>query len=704
MGNNVWQEYGSGIWKTIVGNPQGINPLAFMSREPKWDQLKQLGTPTLPISMDDIKVVETNSSVIIRFPLTENEQIYGMGLHFMRMNHRGRTRFLRVNSDPKQDTGETHAPVPFFVTDRGYGVFVNTSRIVTIHCGSTVRLKETHPERVIDRNKRVGWKATLVSDYLEVVIPKEGAEVYIIGGPDVMGAVQRYNLLCGGGTLPPKWGLGFWHRVPTLYKDSDVLAEALEFRKRNFPCDVIGLEPGWHSKSYPVTYEWENGRFPNPAKTVGDLKAEGFQVNLWEHPYVSPDAGIYEGLKPLSGDYSVWGGLAPDYSLPEAQKLYKDQHLKEQVSIGVSGYKHDECDGSELTGNSWMFPAHAQFPSGHDGEQMRQMYGLMFQKMADEVFREQNRRTYGLVRASNAGASSLPYVLYSDLYDHKQFIRGLCNTTFSGLLWSPEVRKATNPEDWVRRMQAACLSPLAMLNAWGDGTKPWTFPEVEHIIRHYIQLRMKLLPYLYTAFAQYYFNGIPPFRAMPLVMNTEDMKTSVKETGDATNTTDGAYGRKQEKVWDDQFMVGDSLLVAPVFAGEAARDVLLPQGVWFGLETGERFEGGRIIRVEPGLERMPIFVKEGAIIPVIDALPHAPRAGEKVSLQLIHFGDKPGQLNLYDDDGETFDYEKGAQNWVSFEAKRAGDGTFTGTASSEISQLLSYSDVKWTFGATKLPQ
>ncbi|MDF2958536.1 MAG: glycoside hydrolase family 31 protein [Paenibacillus sp.] len=702
MSNMNWNVHAEGIWKTVIGAPEAMTPLSVMGCGPRNEELKSMGEGSLPFSMEDVQVERTGSSFIVRLPLEKEERIYGLGLHFMKMNHRGRTRYLRVNSDPKQDTGETHAPVPFFVTDRGYGLLIDTSRIVTIHCGSTMRLNETAPEQVKDRNTDRGWKATLVSEYIEVCLP-QGADVYLIAGPAIMDVVRRYNLLCGGGILPPKWGLGFWHRVPTLYNDKQVLEEAQQFRERDFPCDVIGLEPGWHSKSYPVTGEWSRERFPDPAKTVDILKQDGFQVNLWEHPYISPDSGIYDKLLPLSGNYSVWGGIAPDYTLPEAREHYQEQHLEEHVKIGVSGYKLDECDGSELTRNSWMFPAHARFPSGYDGEQMRQVYGLLFQKMTDELYRGQNRRTYGLVRASNAGASSMPYVLYSDLYDHKQFIRALCNASFSGLLWTPEVRKATGAEDWVRRMQAVCLSPLAMLNAWGDGTKPWSYPEVEHIIRHYIKLRMRLLPYLYNAFAQYRYKGIPPFRAMPLVMDTSDMQ-SVSETGAALNTTDGAYGKKVEREWDDQFMIGDSLLAAPLFAGEQARDVLLPQGIWYGLETGERFEGNQIVRIEPGLERMPIFVKDGAIIPTIPARSHAPRPGEKVPLHLIHFGETPGSIELYDDDGETFAYEQGDHQRAGFTVSRSDQGVFTGAASVESTGLPSYSGIKWTFGAKCLPE
>ncbi|MCZ8511065.1 ABC transporter substrate-binding protein [Paenibacillus filicis] len=700
----TWNEVQPGVWKTTIGRPEPLTPLSVLGIKPRTEALRQMPEAAFPLA--EASSEGSSRRALLRVPLTPEEKLYGLGLHFMRMNHRGRTRYLRVNSDPKQDTGETHAPVPFIVSDRGYGVLIDTSRIVTVYCGSSMKEKETAPEQAIDRNNdRSRWKATPVSETMEWLLPAEGADVYVFGGSTPLEVVRRYNLFNGGGTLPPRWGLGFWHRVPTLYSGDQVKEEALEFRRRGFPCDVIGLEPGWHSKSYPVTYEWNKERFPEPAAFVKEMADEGFRINLWEHPYVSPEAAVYEPLRPLSGTYSVWAGLAPDYTLEEARNIYQRLHREAHVSIGVSGYKLDECDGSELTNNSWMFPAHAEFPSGADGEQMRQLYGLLFQRMTAQLYENDNQRTYGLVRASGTGASNLPYVLYSDLYDHRQFVRALCNASFSGLLWTPEVRKAASAEDWVRRMQSVCFSPMAMLNAWGDGTKPWSFPEVEHIVRHYIRLRMRLLPYLYTAFARYYEDGTPPFRAMPLAGSGY---SSGAEKGQAQekklDTVEAAYGGTRKREWDDQFLVGDDLLVAPLFAGETESDVILPEGRWYGLETGEAFEGGSVVRVAPGLEHIPVFVRDGAILPMTAAADHAPKPGEQVPLILCHFGQSGGEAHLYDDDGRTQEYREGRRIWRKAVVKQGADGNWTGELSSHDAAFPStFGEVEWRFGLTQLP-
>ncbi|RTE06347.1 glycoside hydrolase family 31 protein [Paenibacillus whitsoniae] len=707
-----WSLAAPGVWRVTLQEMQeakGMTPLTYMNVQPREAALKQMPEVQPPFDWDQVRIEEIRDGLLVSFPLTPSEKLYGTGLQLMRMNQRGRTRYLRVNSDPKQDTGETHAPVPFYASDRGYGVLIDTSRIVTMHCGSTLELADTRAEHVRDRNTNAGWSATPLAARTELRLPKDGFDIYVFGGPSLTDVVARYNLFCGGGVLPPKWGLGFWHRVPTLYTDEQVLEEAEQFRQRGIPCDVIGLEPGWHSQSYPVSYEWEANRFPSPGTFVQQLRAKGMRVNLWEHPYVSPTSKIYEKLRPYAGSHTVWGGLAPDYAMEEAAAQYKQVHETEHVSLGVSGYKLDECDGSELTRNSWMFPAHAKFPSGLDGEQMRQLYGLMFQKMTSDLYRSKNRRTYGLVRASGAAASTMPYVLYSDLYDHKQYIRALCNASFSGLLWTPEVRRAVSAEDWVRRMQTVCLSSLAMLNAWGDGTKPWSYPEVESIVRHYIELRMRLLPYLYTAFAAYRETGVPPFRAMPLVMSPAEIAAAEGHLAEfeqeVLNTTDAAYGKKTTREWDDQYMLGEFLLVAPLVAGETERDVLLPGGVWYGLETGERYEGGQIVRISAVLEIMPIFVRSGAVIPMMPSMPHVPEPGSPVPLTFVHFGEESGEGTLYDDDGETFAYEEGASHWWRAQVTRRPDGSYAGELLGNDQVVPeSFSTIAWQFAQTRLPR
>ena len=179
-------------------------------------------------------------------------------------------------------------------------------------------------------------------------------------------------------------------------------------------------------------------------------------------------------MYPVSGSHTVWCGIVPDLAGEKGRQLWKDKLDKEHINIGVSGYKIDEVDGYDR----YVWPDVATFPSGISAEQMRQTYGLWVQRTTADLYKKRNQRTFGLVRASNGGSSSFPYVIYNDYYSHQDFITALINSGFSGVLWTPEVRGSKSAEEWLRRFQSVVFSPMAMINAWASGTKPWSFPEV----------------------------------------------------------------------------------------------------------------------------------------------------------------------------------------------------------------------------------
>ena len=510
--NPHWTEVAPGVWKTIVGVPDKYDLLKAAGTQPNMAALSKLGKAGLPLPENGIVAEVTEGRTFLRFPLVKGEQLYGFGLNFKTVQQRGKILQLHVDHYGGTDNGRTHAPVPFYISYRGYGVFVNSARYITVYAGTAVRRDSPEAPNPRDRNTDKKWSSQPYSDAVEMVVPTTGTEIYLFAGPTPLDAVRRFNLFNGGGCLPPRWGLGFTQRVKSLFTADQVIEEARAFAERGYPLDFIGLEPGWQSKSYPCTFEWDKTRFPDPAGFVKTMKGMGIRLNLWTNPYVSPESPMYLQIKPLTGTHTVWGGVVADLTLPEAQKIMVGQMAKDQVSIGVSGYKIDECDGYDR----WLWPDVAKFPSGNSAEQLRQTYGVLLQKMTTDLYRQQNIRTYGLVRASNAGGSSFPYVIYNDYYSHEDFITALINSSFAGVLWTPEVRGSKTGEEWVRRMQTVCFSPMAMINAWSDGTKPWSFPEVEKEVKAIALLRMQLMPYFYTEFAKYHFEGTPPFRAMNL--------------------------------------------------------------------------------------------------------------------------------------------------------------------------------------------
>ncbi|NNG11014.1 MAG: DUF5110 domain-containing protein [Arenibacter sp.] len=667
-----WVEIENGIWKSSVGEPEDISLLKAVDAKPKEEALRQLPLANFPIDKAKIKTKCIDGKTYLQFPLSREEEIYGLGLNFKTVHQRGRIMQLHVDHYGGRDNGRTHAPVPFYVSSKGYGVLIDAARYITVYAGTAVRVNADDKPVLRDRNTDRQWQAQPYSDAVEILVPAKGTDIYVFGGSSPMEAVQRYNLFNGGGYLPPKWGLGFTQRVPTLYSQYDIIREAKEFEDHNFPLDFIGVEPGWHSMSYPCTFEWDKTRFPDPKKFNQELLSQGIRTNLWFNPYVSPVGTLYPKMKDLSGSHTVWNGIVPDLMLRETRDILKDHFVENHLNIGVSGYKIDEVDGYD----SWLWPDVATFPSGYSGEQMRQVYGLLVQDMTAKWFKEKNQRTYGLVRASNAGASALPYVLYNDYYSHKDFITALVNSSFIGVLWTPEVRASKTAEEWLRRMQSVCFSPMAMLNAWADGTKPWSFPEVEEAVREVANLRMQLLPYIYTTFSQYHFKGLPPFRAMNLVAGFSNDSNMAEGELDSTNNP---YKLAVKSEIKDQYMMGDNMLVAPMFEGEKKRKVILPQGKWFDFYDGSFVGENEVITVRPGLEKIPLFVKDGGIIPMRPVQRQAPGMGEKVDLIIRHYGTKEGAYTLYDDDGLSFDFEKGHYSMVDIKVEKDKKGNLRGT-------------------------
>ena len=694
-----------GIWKGRIGTPEPYTPVALRQFPIQEEALELLQEPELPEVADYITSRSDHRGLQITLPMDSDEDIYGFGLQLRSMNQAGRKRLLRVNSDPVADTGEGHAPVPFYVSTAGYGLFVDTFRHVEFYMGTSLekgrsshrkevnQAHEEFSESALYALKRNVERRSIIIDLKAV----EGVEFYLFAG-NVKEVVQRYNLFSGGGCLPPMWGLGVWYRSFGGSGQEEVCRLAEAFRKEKMPMDVLGLEPGWHSHSYSCSYQW-SCLFPEPEEMVGELAERGYKVNLWEHLFVYPAAPFYQELLPYAGEYEVWNGLVPDFGTKEAVDIFSDYHREEFVRKGIQGFKLDECDNSDLNPSNWSFPDTARFPSGMDGEQMHGAMGGMYQKLIYDVFRGEDKRTYSQVRSSGAMAAPLPFVLYSDLYDHKQFIRGMVTSGFSGLLWAPEVRDCRNGRDLLRRMETIMFSVHAVYNCWRIPNPPWKQVDIgknlagelmedadyyTEVCRKYHEIRMSLLPYLYSAFVKYRNEGIPPVRA--LVFD---------------------YGKDlQARNVDDEYLFGDSLLVAPMTIEDGVeRRVYLPEGKWHefwerdlkvceisGTEgegavlkngvsdcdaskrsarNGKILEGGKTYLVHADYDRIPVFVRDGSILPLADPVEYI-TPDTVFTIRPRIYGDGQNGCMLYEDDFESFAYEKGRQNCVRLWAEEDG--------------------------------
>jgi hypothetical protein len=292
--------------------------------------------------------------------------------------------------------------------------------------------------------------------------------------------------------------------------------------------------------------------------------------------------------------------------------------------------------------------------------------------------------------ASVLATIASPFVIYSDHYNHKNYVTALVNASLSGLLWTPEVRSATSAEEWVRRFQTVCFSPLMQLDAWADATKPWSFPEVTDIIRDNIKLRMDLLPYLYTAFYNYNQKGIPPFRAMVLESGYNATETLI---GGKLDGEKNPYEEQKRMEVTDQYMMGPSILVAPVFTGETERKVVLPSGNWYNFYTGALVGNGETITIKTKIEQIPLFVKDGAIIPMLSS--KEMKSTDEPSLEVRHYGTKENTFQLYNDDGETFNYEKGDCTLLELKVTKGKSGKLKGQSKFINNKNYSYGKVNW---------
>ncbi len=527
-------------------------------------------TPTsVSYPTDAITYEQTARGVLITMPLAEDEHLYGLGLQLKAFDLRGRKWVMRPNADPVAATGDSHAPVPFFASTAGYAVYMDTARYAEFYFGSSAprgRRAESGESAVMDSTDQLYATRVQSDARIVIFIPfATGVDLYLFEGDTITDMVAQYNRLAGGGCTVPEWGLSTIYRCYTGYHQDTVLQKAKQFREDGMDVGIIGLEPGWQTHSYSCSYVWSD-HYPDPKGLLQDLREMDYHVNLWEHAYVHPTAPIYDELIALSGDYEVWQGLVPDFTLKEARDSFAAHH-KTIVDIGVDGFKLDECDGSDYTG-SWMFPVFTKFPSGIDGDQYRSLFGITYMQTVLQALGD--HPTLSEVRNAGALAAPYPFVLYSDLYDHKDFIRGCATAGFSGLLWTPELRDAQSKDEFLRRLQATVFSVQSLINAWYCEEEPWVAHDCKEEVKYWLSVRRGLIPLLKDAFDRYHNTGIAPCRAV---------------------VSDYSHDPETYQI-DDEYLLGDRLLVAPLAVGEEERRVYLPAGNWRDYFTKEPVQNG----------------------------------------------------------------------------------------------------------------
>ncbi len=563
-------------------------------------------------------------------------------------------------------TDNMYQAIPFFMALRpgvGYGLFFNTTFWSQFDIGA----------------QQPGvWR-----------METQGSELdyYIIYGPEPAKILSTYTQLTGRMPLPPRWSLGY-HQCRWSYESQDIVRQlAHEFRQRRIPCDVIHLDIDYMN-GYRV-FTWSPKRFADPKQLLHDLMQDGFKAVTIVDPGVKyePEADYEVFDEGLKNDYFVRktdGGLFhgyvwpdkavfPDFLRPEVRDWWGSLH-KSLTDIGIAGIWNDmnepALDDRPFgdPGNKIAFPLDASQGPKEEGAthaEVHNLYGLTMAQAAYQGLEKlrPTERSFVLTRSGYAGIQRWSAVWTGDnqsLWEHLEMsLPMLCNLGLSGVAFVGAdiggfAGNAT-AELFARWMQVGMLYPLmrghsALTTAQHE---PWVFGDrVEKICREYIELRYRLLPYLYTLFWEAATTGAPIVR--PLLYHFPN--------------------DPQTFTLSDQVMLGSSLLAAPIYRpGVEHRAVYLPEGRWYDWWSGEVIDGPTHILVHAPLERMPLYVRAGSIIPMAPVMQYVDeRPLDQLTLRIWK---GTGEWTLYEDDGHTFEYKTGASCTTTYRVRTEGQQT-----------------------------
>lgn len=594
-----------------------------------------------------------DGAVGLHAQLAKDEACYGTGERAFNLNLRGRKLGL-WNVDPggyRRGDDPINTSIPFYVGahDGGiYGVLWDNSHRGSVDCG------HTNPN--------------------ELLVSSEAGEccAYLFAQSSLDDVMKAYTAITGRMPLPPIWALGYQQSRYSYMSQDEVLSIAREFRTRRIPCDVIYLDIHYMDE-YRI-FTWDKKRFPDLPDMIRELHEMGFKVVPIIDPGVKIDKG-YAGynsgvaedvfLKYPDGEYAagvVWPGLChfPDFDSADTHKWWTQQ-LRPLLDAGVDGIWNDMNEPVIFRpgrpGELPDYVVHHQTdgtPKSH--LESHNAYGTLMgiaSRKALELHRP-GKRQLSIVRAAYAGSQRAVSGWTGDNHstwdDLRLSISVTLNMALSGFSFTgPDVGgfgEDCDGELLARWTQAACLLPYFRNHSaiHTAHQEPWQFGQpYEDVCRAAIELRYKLMPYLYTAFAQYHFTGRPIIQPV------------------FTAEPDNPHLRNV----DDCYMVGDSLLVAPVMQPHALRRmVYLPEGNWYDFWTHEHFTEPGYINVEAPLDLLPLFVRGGTVLPMWPSLQHA--GEQKIDTLILRIYADSGSSSLYEDAGEGLAYQQGDHRWTHF--------------------------------------
>lgn len=492
----------------------------------------------------------------------------------------------------------------------------------------------------------------------------EGGELqyYYIHGPQMLDVVKRYHSITGTQYMPPLWGIGYHQCRWSYYPEAKVRDTANEFRKREIPCDAIYLDIDYMDGYRCFT--WNKRYFPDPKKMIADLAADGFKTVVMIDPGIKVDDQYWVFKQGQENNYFcrrgddyfmegfVWPGRCqfPDFTNPEVRTWWGTLY-KGLVEDGVAGFWNDMNEPAVFGRGTFPDDVRHQF-EGHRGSHRKahNIYGMQMVRATYEGLKKlyRNKRPFTITRAAYSGTQRYSSVWTGDniaTWEHLRIgtlqlqrlsVSGMsfCGTDIGGFTGEPD------GELYTRWMQFGVFSPFMRVHSAGDtrDREPWSFgTEWEVICKKFIELRYKLLPYIYTAFWQQHRYGDPILR--PIAMLEQHLAKNLQR--------------------EEEFCFGDHLLVSPVLhPGQLNKIVYLPAGAWYYYFSNQYFVGGQEHQIDTPLDEMPFFVRAGAIIPEFPVMQYT---GEfKIeSLRInYYYAESSVESYIYSDHGDTFAYEQ----------------------------------------------
>ncbi len=523
-----------------------------------------------------------NTHMFERLDLGVGETVYGLGERFTALVKNGQT-VETWNRDGGTSTEQSYKNIPFYITNRGYGVLVNHPECVSFEVGS---------EKV---------------SKVQFSVEGEYLEYFVIDGPTPKAVLDRYTRFTGRPALPPAWSFGLWLTTSftTNYDEATVNSFIDGMAERNLPLHVFHFDCFWMKAFQWCDFEWDPVTFPDPEGMLKRLKARGLKICVWVNPYIGQKSPLFrEGmekgylLKRPNGAVWQWDKWQPgqgivDFTNPAACEWYAG-HLKRLVRMGVDCFKTDFGE---------RIPTDVVWHDGSDPQKMHNHYAFIYNELVWNVLKQElgDEEAVLFARSASVGAQQFPVHWGGDCYANyesmAESLRGGLSLGMSGFgFWSHDIGgfENTAPAHVYKRWCAfGLLSSHSRLHGSKSYRVPWAYDdEACDVVRHFTQWKSRMMPYLYRQAAQAAEFGTPMMRAMMLEFPDDPGCDYL----------------------DRQYMLGDSVMVAPVFTEAGDVQFYLPEGRWTHLFNNAEAQGSRWHKEKHDFQSLPVYVRDNTLL------------------------------------------------------------------------------------------